>query len=378
MPKQWLTQDIRLFSGAPQAANFADIASLYPVRYVHPSPRPQRWRRGGKLSLPDTYTFGDEQRPSAAFLRDTETCGLLVSLDGRLVVETYAGPMGPSTLWPCWSVTKSFVGLLVGIALERGLIADLETHVSDLAPILAGSAYERVALRDVLTMSSGARWYENYADPEADNRRHGRVHAEGGSLDAFAATLPREWSPGTRLRYNSIDTNVLGLVLRRVTKRSLAETLSEWLWTPMGAAHPAIFMIDGEGCEWAGAGLACTLRDRAKLGLLIARGGASGRRQVVPSEWIAASTTPSAPHLTSEGSTAAPFGYGYQWWLHDAAVAAIGIYNQYVWVDPTRRVVIAKASANRRYGASFNEAGYRDQEHMALFQSVAQHVLELA
>jgi CubicO group peptidase (beta-lactamase class C family) len=375
MTKSWLTRDIRLFSGRDQTANFAQIAALYPVRVVLRSQRPSALPTGVSIALPATYDFAGETRATAILLEDTETAGLLVLRDGAIVHERYTTPLDAGALWPCWSVTKSFVSALVGIAIARGLIAGVDVLVSDIAPEFAGSAYDGAALRDVLTMSSGARWYENYADPESDTRRHGAVHATGGSLDAFAATLPREWVPGTRLRYNSIDTNVLGLVLRRTAKKGLATLLRSWLWDYLGAEHDAYFMIDGDGAEWAGAGLVCTLRDRARLGLLYANRGAWKGAQIVPHAWVDGSTVAGAPHLACETSAATPFGYGYQWWLHGGAFCAIGIYNQYVWVDPTRRIVIAKASANRNFGQSFNEAGYRDQEHMALFAAIAARCL---
>jgi CubicO group peptidase (beta-lactamase class C family) len=374
MAKRWLTQNSRLFSGAPQALYFRDFLSAYPVRVVRRSDSPEPLPDGRHIQLPDNYAFSGRRRSTRDFLADTETTGLLVLADGRIVHESYRRPLGPTTPWPCWSITKSFVSLLVGIAIEQGFLEGVDVCVSDLAPQLIGSGYEGVSLLDVLTMSSGVRWYENYADPESDTRRHGVVHATGGSLDAFAATLPRDWKPGTKLQYNSIDTNVLGLVLRRATRRFLSDLMHEWLWGPMGAEAEAFMAIDGEGAEWAGAGLICTLRDRARLGLLVAAEGEMNGRQVVPASWIRAATKAGGPHLTSEGSTAAPFGYGYQFWLHDGAAAAIGIYNQYCWVDASRRVVIVKASANRNYGRSFDEAGYRDQEHMAFFQEIARQI----
>ena len=376
MTKRWLTRDIRLFSGLPQSDNFRDLLTIYPVRVAPRSRLHRPLAVVASIELPETYDFGGEARSTRDFLAATETSGLLVLRDGEAVYERYDDPLGPSIPWPCWSVTKSFVSTLVGVAIAEGLVPGVDAIVSDLAPILAGSAYDGVRLSDVLTMSSGARWYENYADAEADNRRHGQVHATGGSLDAFAATLPREWAPGTRLRYNSIDTNVLGLVLRRATQRNLTDLFREWLWEPMGAEHEAFFIIDGEGAEWAGAGLICTLRDRARLGLLLANQGRIEDRSLVPAAWLDEATTPQSPHLVEDASPAQPFGYGYQWWLHRGAVSAIGIYNQYVWVDPTRRLVIAKASANRHYGRSFDEAGYRDQEHMALFSAIAARNVE--
>jgi CubicO group peptidase (beta-lactamase class C family) len=376
MAKRWLTRDIELFTGRTQIRNFRDIAAIYPVRVVQRSNKPHALPIGELTPLPQTHDFSGVQRSTAAFLEDTETTGLLVLKDGEIVHERYTAPLAPEMPWPCWSVTKSFVGTLIGMAIESALISGIDAIVSDLAPQLRGSGYDGVALRDVLTMSSGARWYENYADSHSDSRRHGQVHATGGSLDAFAATLPREWVPGTRLRYNSIDTNVLGLVLRRTTRQRLAVLLHDWLWEPLGMEHDACFMIDGEGAEWAGAGLICTLRDRARLGLLYSNGGMWRGQQIVPAWWIADAISATAPHLTCESSAAAPFGYGYHWWLHDGAAAAIGIYNQYVFVDPTRRIVIAKASANRNYGRSFDESGYRDREHMAFFAAIARRCLE--
>ncbi|MBX3480874.1 MAG: beta-lactamase family protein [Caulobacter sp.] len=370
MAKRWLIRNPNLFSGAPQAQNFRDFVSAYPVRVVRRSNNPRPLPKGKRIALPSAYEFSGLVRQTRGFLRETDTTGMLVLVDGHVVYETYTHPLNRTTPWPCWSITKSFVSFLVGIAISKGVISGVDTRVTDLAPELGGSGYDGVTLHDVLTMSSGVRWYENYADPEADNRRHGVVHATGGSLDAFAASLPREWEPGTKLRYNSIDTNVLSLVLRRATDRLLSDLMHEWLWDPLGAEAEAFMTVDGEGAEWAGAGLICTLRDRARLGLTIAANG----DDLVPSNWVQAATQPSAPHLTGENSTAKPFGYGYQFWLHEGACSAIGIYNQYCWVDASRRVVIAKASANRNYGRSFNEAGYRDLEHMALFQSIASHV----
>ncbi len=338
MAKRWLTRDIHLFSGRPQAENFADIATIYPVRVVPRAKQPQPLPTGTIVPLPGSYNFAGEAWSAAAFLEDTQTTGLLVLRDDTIVHERYTAPLGPHAMWPCWSVTKSFVGTLIGMAIARGLISGVDALVSDLAPLLAGSGYDGVALRDVLTMSSGARWYENYADPQSDTRRHGQVHATGGSLDAFAATLPREWPPGTRLRYNSIDTNVLGLILRRAARQGLAALLHDWLWEPLGMENDAFFIIDGEGSEWAGAGLICTLRDRARLGLLYASSGAWRGEQIVPTSWIANATSAVAPHLACETSAAVPFGYGYQWWLHGGAASAIGIYNQYDILASMRRI----------------------------------------
>jgi len=375
MTKRWLTHDLQLFSGKPQADNFRNFIAVYPVRVVCRSRSPRTLARAAQSALPESYDFAGEVRRVDAFFADTETTGLVVLRDDAVVQTWFREPLARNIAWPCWSITKSFVSTLIGIAIDKGYIAGVDVRVSDIAPQLSGSSYDGVRLFDVLTMSSGARWYENYSDPASDTRRHGLVHATGGSLDAFSATLPREWEPGVRMRYNSIDTNVLGQVLRRSTKRGLATLMHDWLWEPLHCEHDGYFAIDGEGAEWAGAGFICTLEDRARLGALFCGSGEWEGTRIVSEAWVRSATSANAPHLTCSACAASPFGYGFQWWLHGDAFCAIGIYNQYVWVDPARRVVIAKASANRNFGRSYDEAGYRDQEHMALFEAIARSVL---
>ena len=308
------------------------------------------------------------------FLEQTETVGLLIVRDGLLVHSRYARGVDETTQWPTWSVIKSFVSALVGIALHEGAIQALSDPITRYVPELVGSAYDGVPIAAALQMSSGASWNEDYADPESDVRRAGRARLAGGSLDAFAATLRREYPPGNVHRYNSTDTHVLGMVLRAATKRPLYSYLRAKLWEPLGMEDDGFWAVDGTGVEWAGAGFCATLRDWAKLGAAyLARGMCDGN-SVVPAEWVQASTHASAPHVSpGHMSPLSPFGYGYQWWLPDAsgAYAAIGIYNQYIYVDPARSTVIVKGSANRNFAASYDEAGYRDQEHMAMFRALA-------
>jgi hypothetical protein len=206
-------------------------------------------------------------------------------------------------------------------------------------------------VRDVLTMQSGVRFDEDYADPRSDINRMGRVIALGGTLDGFAAALEaRDRPPGEAWAYVSIDTHVLGMVLRGATGRPVAELMSERLIGPLGLEAAPYYIADGEGVAFVLGGLNLTLRDYARFGLMVAQEGRIGGRQVVPEAWIEASTAPQA--ATAPGA----IGYGYQWWIPDDArpgeVLARGVYGQYLYIDRARDVVVAVTAANRDFLAA--------------------------
>ena len=141
--------------------------------------------------------------------------------DGEIRYENYWLTGGPEVTWMSMSVGKSFVSALIGIAIEEGLIGSIEEPITDYVPELLGSAYDNVRIKDVLQMSSGARWNEDYSDPESDIMRYAVTFGSGGSLDEFTASLEREREPGTYNYYNSTDTQALGMLLRRATNRTL-------------------------------------------------------------------------------------------------------------------------------------------------------------
>jgi CubicO group peptidase (beta-lactamase class C family) len=150
--------------------------------------------------------------------------------------------------------------------------------------------------------------------------------------------------------------------------------LHQKLWSPLGAECDAFWIVEGDGREWAAAGLNATLRDTARLGVLYAQEGVWAGERLVPAEWIRASRSADAPHLVPgyRERSASPFGYGYQWWLPDdsGAFCGMGIYNQFVYIDPQREVVIAKFSANRDYGSSSALDSFREREHFAFFRAI--------
>ena len=253
---------------------------------------------------------------------------------------------------------------------------DIQQPVSDYAPSLRGTGYEGVSIKDVLQMSSGIRFNEDYGDFFSDINRMGRAIAFNTSLDEFVGSLRRERTPGTFHHYISTDTQVLGMVLRGATNETLASYLQSRIWQRIGMESDAYWMIDCNGMELAFGGLNATLRDYARFGQLYLNGGEWSGKQIVPLAWIRASITPDAPHLQPGDNPASSsvLGYGYQWWIPpqpDGDYLAIGIYNQFIYVHPGHKLVIAKSSAYPSYNLDGDE---KELETIAIFRAIATHL----
>ena len=321
----------------------------------------------------------DSARNVEAFLDETDTAALLVIKDGTVRFERYGLTGGPAVHWMSMSVAKSFVSALVGIAVGEGLIRDIDQPITDYVPELAGSAYDGVRIKDILQMSSGARWNEDYSDPESDLVRSGTVLALGGSFNSVAIGMQRQRQPGVFNLYNSFDTQAIGMLLVKATGRSIADYMQEKLWQPLGMESDGYWIVDSEQMEMAYGGLQATARDFAKIGELFRLNGSWHGRQIVPAGWVRASLAPDAPHLVpgKRDNSDSALGYGFQWWLmdgDDGEFSAIGVYNQFVYVNPARGLVITKLSANRNYGLTNDETSYREFETIEMFREIGRAV----
>jgi hypothetical protein len=290
---------------------------------------------------------------------------LVVLREGALVHESYHLGTEPEDLRISWSVAKSVLSALFGTLHADGTLADLDAQVVDFAPDLRGSAYEGATIRDVLTMSSGVAFNEDYLDFNSDINKMGRVLALGGSMNAFAASLAaRAAEPGARMHYVSIDTHVLGMVIAGATGRDPVDLMQERIVARMGLEASPVMLTDGEGTGFVLGGLNLRTRDYARIGQMFLQGGQWQGEQIVPADWVAASTRHQAP-----GGA----GYGYQWWVpvdsaqHGNDYQAQGIYGQFIYVNPETRTVIAANMADR----NFEDAGV-DAENLAMFRAIAQ------
>lgn len=379
--KRMTLADLGLFTGAPQHEHFCRMKDLLDTCEMAPSANPYPWPRGEMTSLPETYDYDGASRRTREFLAGTDTAALLVLVDGVIRHESYFLTGGPDVQWLSASVAKSFVSALVGIAVEEGHITSIDEPISSYVPVQPGSAYDGVSIKDVLQMSSGARWNEDYNDPASDIFQLNAATAGiGGTLDDFVARMVRESEPGTVCRYNSGETQILGALLARATNRSVADYMDEKLCEPLGMTSAGYWLVDPAGREVTFAGLNLTARDFARLGELYRNEGVWQGRQIVPAQWVRDSVTVTAPHLRPGrplvgGQQADGVGYGYQWWLmagDRGEFSAVGVYNQFIYVDPVSRTTIVKLSASREYGTSLDEATSGELETIAFLRAIAQ------
>jgi CubicO group peptidase (beta-lactamase class C family) len=261
----------------------------------------------------------------------------------QIVVERYQYDRKPTDKMQSYSMAKTVVAMLVGIAIAEKKIRSIEDTADQYVPELKGHPYGATKLKDLLTMSSGVRFSEKY-DGKDDVTTLARKTLYGlgpGGVDSVMPFTERANPPGTHFYYASSETQVLGLVLRAATGYPLAEYLSYKIWRPMGAESDASWLVDAGGYEIAYIGINATVRDWGRLGLLLANYGNLNGKQIIPAEWVKAATSVHAPHL-AVGTATKHNGYGYQTWLVDneGKFALLGLRGQAVFVDPKTKVVV--------------------------------------
>ena len=288
-----------------------------------------------------------------AFMAGQRSAALLVLHDGKLRLERYGLGFDGNGRWTSFSVAKSFTSTLVGAALRDGHIKSMDDKVSDYIPQMKGSAYDDVSVRQLLTMTSGVKWNEDYDDPNSDVAKFNNHKPEDGvdSLVSYMRKLPREAPPGTRWLYSTGETNLVGLLLAQAIKRPLADYLSEKIWSPAGMEQSATWLLSKSGHELSGCCIQAASRDYARMGQFILNGAVAKGQSIVPEGWLLEATTA----RTSIGQPER--GYGYQWWTYaDGTFTARGIFGQGIFIDPQRKLVIV-TNANWAGGARDPVAG---------------------
>jgi CubicO group peptidase (beta-lactamase class C family) len=273
-----------------------------------------------------------------AYMKAQRNAGLIIIQDGKIRFEEYALDYSKEGRWTSFSVAKSFTSTMVGAAIKDGFIKSIDDKVTAYIPDLKGSVYDDVSVKQLLTMTSGVKWNEDYTDAKSDVALFNLHKAEPG-VDvtvSYMRKLPREAPAGSKWVYKTGETNLIGVLVSSATKQTLSSYLSQKVWMPYGMEQDGVWMLGSTGHEISGCCISASLRDYARFGMFILGGGIADGRQVLPDGWLTAATTKQAD-IAVPGR-----GYGYQWWTNDdGSFAAQGIFGQGIFIDPKRKLVIA-------------------------------------
>src|SRR4029453_15298187 len=318
---------ILTWAAAKREQYIAALDSFFLTRPVKAGPHARGLDRGRPLA--PFEAGGSRADAFDRFMTDQRVRGVLVLQDGQIRLERYVSPQSRTTRWNSFSVAKSITSTLVGAAMKDGDIRSLDDPVTRYVSALRGSAYDEVTVRQLLTMTSGVKWNEDYTDVNSDVARMYAQPPEPGfdMTVSYVRKLPREAPPGAKWVYKTSETNLVGVLVAEATRKPLADYLSEKIWRPYGMGRDAEWMIDDVGHEQGGCCLAMTLRDYGRFGQFILDGAGVDGRPIVPDNWLAEATR-------TQVSTGTATGYGYQWWTRaDGAFEARGIYGQTLHID---------------------------------------------
>ncbi len=311
------------------------------------------------------------------------TDGIVVLHRGRIVYERYFGVLREDGQHGCMSVTKSFVGTLGAVLVAEGTL-DPDKRVREYVPELAGSAFGDATIRQVLDMTTGLAFSEDYSDPNAEIWAHARA---GNPLPKpkgftgprtyfeFLQTVKKQGEHGAAFAYKTANTDALAWVLARVTGQSVAELVSRRIWRRLGAEQDAYFSVDSIGTPFAGGGLNTGLRDLARFGELMRNGGKVGEEQILPAAAVDDIRRGASREAFAKAgyTTLAGWSYRSMWWIshneHDA-FAARGVHGQTIYVDPKAEMVIARFASH----PSAKNA-YIDPTSLPAYHALAKHLL---
>ena len=335
-----------------QASGYRDIEHIFRTHTirrgtkVHPLPMAAR-------RIDPTFSYQGKTWTVDDYMAAYRVSGLLVLKDGRIVLEKYGLGRKATDRWTSFSVAKSVTSTLVGAAIQDGSIKSINDPITAYVPDLKGSAYEGVTVRQMLMMSSGVKWNEDYVDPDSDVAKAGGSVTEPGinPMVSYLRKLPRAHEPGTTWHYNTGETDLVGVLISKATGKTLAQYASEKIWKPYGMERDAVWMTDPGDQERGGCCISMTLRDYARLGLFIAGGGVANGKQIVPKTWVAEATRREIDNGTPGG------GYGYFWWIEPGAYEALGIFGQSISTFPAEHLIIVQNAAwNAPTGREFSAA----------------------
>jgi CubicO group peptidase (beta-lactamase class C family) len=329
--------------GEEQSSGFRNIEKIFQTKTirrgsaVHPLLKAPR-------EIQPTFNYAGKTWTIDDYMKAYRVSGLLVLKDGRIVLEKYGLGRTPAERWTSFSVAKSLTSTLVGAAIQDGKIKSIDDPVTLYIPELKGSAYEGVTVRQMLMMSSGVKWNEDYTDPNSDVAQAGQRVLEPGvdPMVSYLRKLPRAHPPGSTFNYNTGETDLVGVLVAKATGKPMSQYASEKIWKPYGMEQDAVWMVDPGGMERGGCCISMTLRDYGRLGQFILDGGMAGGRQVVPPWWIAQASS----KQIDNGDKTPGAGYGWFWWIRGPdRYEAVGIFGQSITTYRKERLIVVQNAA---------------------------------
>jgi CubicO group peptidase (beta-lactamase class C family) len=325
-----------------QVNTFRNIDRLFPTRTVHRGETTRILPVSDQPFREFSYSVDGQTYDLYDVLSLNRVSGILIIKDGEILFEKYLLGNDEHTRWMSMSVVKSMTATLIGAAIQDGYIASIDDPIVNYLPRFKGTAYDGVTVKNLLQMTSGVAWNETYTDPASDRRRmlEAQIGQQPGAILDLMASLPRAAEPGTRWNYSTGETQVAGALVAAATGKPVADYLSEKIWSRVGMESDATWWLESpEGLEVGGSGLSARLRDYARFGLFLLNDGVIDGQRVLPEGWVQEA---SAPKIVA-GETV---DYGYMLWpLHGRSYSAIGIFGQFVFVDPDKNLVVAMWSA---------------------------------
>jgi CubicO group peptidase (beta-lactamase class C family) len=334
-------------------AAYSHFDEIFPARAVAHAAVAWSFRRAA-TELKVSYAFQSNVYSLADYLSRNPTTGLLIAKDDTILFEHYQYARSDGDRFLSQSMAKTIVAMLIGIAVSEGAIKSIDDVVATYVPELAGSEYGKTALRDLLHMASGVAFSEIYDGKDDLSRLAADLLGPSGKRAIASVTQfnTRVEPPGSKWHYASVETEILGLVLRAAVQRPVADYLSEKIWQPIGTEADASWTIDNNGMEVAFCCFNAVLRDYARLGRLLAHDGSWEGRQLIPRQWIVDATTVRSGDTYLAPGTATPvYGYGYQVWLlpgSERRFVLLGIRGQMIFIDPAAKLVMAHTAVRQK------------------------------
>ena len=352
-----------------------------PVPLAYPSPA-EFVRLAREI---DALTFmpigGDTEMTWEASLHANYTDGMLILHRGEVVYERYFGCLEEDGKHAIMSMTKSITGLLGEILVAEGVLDDT-LQVREIVPEIGDSAFASATVREVMDMTTGVRYSEDYSDPDADIWAYSRAAsplpkpADYSGPDGYLEYLQQvqpEVNHGDAFHYKTINSDMLGWIISRVTGKAVTELASDRLWRRMGAEQDAYQTVDGKGVPFAGGGVTAGLRDLGRLGLLVLNGGEINGDRLFPAKVIEAISSGGDQSKFAGFPTIPDGSYTSQWWVfhnEHGAYAARGVHGQTIYVDPTARMVLVRVASYPRA-----QNGFMDPTSLPAYQAVAEYLM---